>query len=93
MDKNYQEIIDELFGSYYKHRTLRTVFDPYSSEWNDTTIDEKIKILKTIIDSNKISLSELINSYKWFYTESLSNKSHVIDALEDSLIIILQKVL
>ena len=92
MSKNYQEIVDEIFGDFYKHRTLRTVFDPYSSEWNDTNIDEKVRILKKILDSKKITLKELIDSYKWFYTETLSNKSHVIDSLEESLVILLQKV-
>ena len=78
MTKEYQTIIDELFGAYYKHRTLRTVFDPYSSEWNDTTVDEKINILKKILDSKKITLNELISSYKIFYTENLTNKKHVV---------------
>ena len=51
MGKHYQEIVDEIFGSYYQHRTLRTLFDPYSHEWNDTTIEKKLIILKKILDS------------------------------------------
>ena len=41
MDKHYQEIVDEVFGSYYPHRTLRTLFDLHSSEWNETTVEEE----------------------------------------------------
>ena len=46
MKKHYQEIVDEIFGSLYRHRTLRTLFDPNSSEWSDTTIEKKLEILK-----------------------------------------------
>ncbi|WP_188442848.1 hypothetical protein [Planktosalinus lacus] len=91
--KHYQEIVDEIFGSYYKHRTLRTLFDPNSNEWNHTTIEEKLEILKKILDSNKITLKELILGYKNFYTFELANKEHVLSSLEDSLIIILQNTL
>lgn len=93
MNKEYQTIIDELFGSYYKHRTLRTVFDPYSHEWTETNIDEKVKILKKILESGKISLNDLILSYKEFYTITLENKKHVVKSIEDSLIILLQKTI
>ena len=71
MDKHYQEIVDEVFGSYYPHRTLRTLFDLHSSEWNETTVDEKLGILKRILSTNKISLSKLIVGYKHFYTKEL----------------------
>lgn len=93
MEKDYQLIIDKLFGNNYKHRTLRTVFDPYSTEWSDTKIDEKIAILKKILDSKEMSLKELINSYKIYYTESLANKQYVVDSIEDSLIILTEKLL
>jgi len=59
--------MDELFGSNYKHRTLRTVFDPYSDEWSETNVDEKKSILKKILESKKITLNELIRSYKLYY--------------------------
>ena len=60
MKKHYQEIVDEIFGSLYRHRTLRTLFDPNSSEWSDTTIEKKLEILKTILDSKKIDLTQLV---------------------------------
>ncbi len=93
MNKHYQEIVDEIFGPIYKHRTLRTLFDPYSSEWDNTTIEQKLKILKTILDSKKISFEDLIASYKNFYKNELSNKVHVLTSLEDGLLILLQNFL
>jgi hypothetical protein len=93
MQKHYQEIIDEIFGSLYKHRTLRTLFDPNSSEWNDTTIEKKVEILKTILESKKINLDKLIFGYKHFYSTELSNKGHVLNSLEDGLIILLENSL
>jgi len=93
MTNHYQEIVDEIFGSKYKHRTLRTLFDPYSTEWKETTIEEKYQILKRILDSKKISLWELILRYKVFYTVELSNKKHVIDSLEEGLAVLLQRAM
>ena len=93
MKKHYQEIVDEIFGDYFKHRTLRTLFDPNSSEWNDTTVEKKLEILKTILDSGKISLWELILRYKLFYTHELENKGHVVDSLEEGLVVLLSRVM
>ncbi len=81
---HYQEKIDKIFanGNLWKHRTLRTLFDPYSSEYNETTMEKKVEILQTIID-NKINLNELIQDYKEFYTEE--NKVHVVDVADEGL--------
>lgn len=88
---HYQEKIDKIFGkgSLWKHRTLRTLFDPYSSEYNDTTLDRKLEILKTIRE-NKIDLNELINDYKEFYTEE--NKIHVVDVANEGLEILMKNL-
>ena len=91
MKNDYQSLVDELFGSNYKHRTLRTIFDPYSSEWTETTTDEKVKILKKILGSNKMTLQELLLSYKKFYTDTLTNKKHVVDSIEIALTLLLEK--
>lgn len=66
----------------WKHRTLRTLFDPFSSEYNQTTMDKKLEILKTIKD-NGIDLTELLIDYKEFYTEE--NKIHVVDVADEGL--------
>ncbi len=94
MKKHYQEIVDEVFGtSFYQHRTLRTCFDPQSSEWSETTIEKKVEILKKILTSEKITLDKLIFGYKYYYTHELTNKSYVVNSLEDALIILLNKSL
>jgi hypothetical protein len=81
---HYQEKIDKIFdkGGLWKHRTLRTLFDPYSSEYEQTTMDKKVEILKTILE-NEINLTELIQEYKEFYNGE--NKQNVIKAVEDGL--------
>jgi len=89
MKEHYQDIVDEVFGSMYKHRTLRTLFDPNSSEWNETSIDQKLEILKKLLDSNKVTLNEILNGYKHFYQNELANKGHVLNSLQDSLTILL----
>lgn len=41
---HYQEKIDKIFanGSLWKHRTFRTVLDPFSSEYDQTSMEQKI---------------------------------------------------
>jgi len=91
--KQYQEIVDEVFGSFYQHRTLRTLFDPYSSEWNETTIEKKLEILKKILASDKITLEQLISGYKNYYQHELANKGHVLNSLDSGILILLQNAL
>lgn len=87
---HYQEKIDKIFGkgSLWKHRTLRTLFDSNSSEYNQTTMDKKLEILKKIKE-NEIDLTELLNDYKEFYTEE--NKIHVVDVADEGLEILLKQ--
>lgn len=86
---HYQQKLDEIFGkgSLWKHRTLRTLFDPLSSEYNQTTMEKKIEILRTIRE-NGIDLTELLYEYKEFYTEE--NKIHVVDVADEGLEILLR---
>lgn len=93
MKKHYQEVVDEVFGSLYKHRTLRTLFDPNSSEWNQTTIKKKLEILNKILKSDKITFQQLILGYKHFYSTELENKKHVLNSLEDGLLILIENSL
>lgn len=85
---HYQEKIDEIFGKgcLWKHRTLRTLFDPYSIEYKDTSMAEKVEILNIILE-NKINLIELLNEYKEFYIEE--NKNHVADVADEGLKILI----
>ena len=87
---HYQQKLDKIFGkgSLWKHRTLRTLFDPNSSEYNQTRMDKKLEILDTIRE-NKIDLNELLDEYKEFYTEE--NKIHVVDVADEGLEILLKE--
>lgn len=89
MAKHYQDIVDEVFGHNFRHRTLRTLFDPMGSEWRDTSMDQKVHILKKLLASNKITLEEIIDGYTFFYSHELKNKRHVLSSLDDGLAILL----
>lgn len=91
--KHYQEIIDKIFGRNFKHRTLRTLFDCNSEEWYETSIAEKLDILRTIKKSEEISLEDLILEYKIFYSTELKNKSHVLTSIDKSFEILLDNAL
>ena len=93
MEKHYQEVVDEIFGSLYRHRTLRTLFDPSSTEWEETTIEKKIEILKQLLETGGMTLEEILSGYKHFYLKELSNKRHVVNSLQDGLTILLNKTL
>lgn len=93
MEKHYQEIVDEVIGQHSPHRTLRTLFDPGSTEWNETSIDKKLELLKKILDSGKITLPQIINGYSYFYNQESTGKRHVADALEEGLAILLENSL
>lgn len=55
--------------------TLRDCFDPYSSEYSDTTINEKISTLIKVLE-NGYSLSNILKEYCKFYNSL--NKPHVV---------------
>lgn len=89
---HYQEKLDKIFadGNVWKHRTLRTVFDPYSTEYEQTTLQEKVDILKKI-KANNIEFQVIINQYKKFYIDE--NKRYVAEEVEGALIILLSNSL
>lgn len=89
-DENYYEArLDRIFakGYLWEHRTLRTVLDPFSSEWNETTFDKKIGILEKIVHSGE-NLKFLIDDYKRRYLEQ--NRRDIAIAVETALILLLQ---
>lgn len=93
MASYYSDIMDEVLGRNHRHRSLRTIFDPYSHEWSETTMDEKVKILQKIVDSERISLSSLILDIKVYYTQELANKSYAVDSVDYAFAEILEHVL
>jgi hypothetical protein len=87
---NYFERMDKIFGSLSPHRTLRTLFDPYSAEWNGTTMDEKVAMLKKIIQNGE-NLETLILEYQLYYKEI--DKPHVVKDASLGIVKILQYTL
>ncbi len=67
---DYEARMDKIFtqGHLWNHRTLRTVFDPGSSEWDATSMNRKIEILMKVIENGE-ELDALIFDYKERYME------------------------
>ena len=67
----YEARLDKIFGkgSMWQHRTLRTVFDPYSSEYRETDMNKKLEILQRIVEAGE-SLERIIDEYKERYDEN-----------------------
>jgi hypothetical protein len=78
----YEDTMDRLFadGKTWSHRTLRTVFDNGSAEYERTTFDEKLNILKTLCEFNMLSIT--ISRYKKCYEDY---KPHVVSNLNGTL--------
>lgn len=88
-DNFYEARLDKIFGngSMWKHRTFRTILDPFSSEWNGTDYDKKIEILEKVIASGE-DLEILINDYKERYDEQ--NRKDISSSVESALTKLLQ---
>ena len=86
---HYQKKLDKIFsnGNLWKHRTLRTLFDPNSSEYNETSMEKKLEILQKIRD-NKIDLNQLLDEYKEFYINE--NKAYVAEIADEGYKILLK---
>lgn len=89
---DYEARLDKIFseGRLWKHRTMRTVFDPLSSEYSDTSLDQKIEILKKIVN-NDFQLRRLISDYKERYIEQ--NRRDIASEVEKSLVVLLDHIL
>lgn len=60
---DYCKIVDKALGyEMSQHRTLRTCLDPGSSEWEETTMDEKVEIIRKV--SALKDLSSILQLYK-----------------------------
>lgn len=83
-DNFYEARLDKIFGkgSIWKHRTLRTVLDPLSSEWNSTDYSKKIEILERIVAAGE-NLEDLISEYKERYNEQ--NRQDISSCVESAL--------
>jgi hypothetical protein len=88
-DNFYEARLDKVFGkgSMWKHRTFRTIFDPFSSEWNMTDYNKKIEILEKVIKSGE-NLEDLISDYKERYDEQ--NRKDISLSVESAFAKLLQ---
>ena len=88
-ENNYEARMDNLFGNgaIWQHRTLRTLFDPYSEEWKFTDLEEKIQMLKSITESEESFLS-LIYQFKDRYDEN--GRIDISSSVEVSLAMIIE---
>ena len=82
---HYKEKVDELFNNELNtNRTLRTVFDCLSHEWENTSFEQKeALILKLYCSDHRLEF--YINGYKDLYNNELANKSYVVDSLGKSI--------
>lgn len=88
-DNFYEARLDKIFanGSIWKHRTFRTILDPFSSEWNGTDYNKKIEILQKVVSSGE-NLEVLISEYKERYDEQ--NRKDISSSVESALTKLLQ---
>lgn len=87
-DNYYEARIDRIFKcTIYKHRTLRTLFDRWSTEWNQTSMDKKYEILTRILEAGE-DLETLIEEYKARYLEQ--NRVDIARSADEAVIILLQ---
>jgi DNA polymerase len=73
--KHYAEKLERL---NIPNPTLRDCFDPYSSEYSETNINQKIATLQKVINSG-YALEEVLKDYSDFYQKL--NKRHVVKDL------------
>ena len=90
--EDYEARMDMIFakGDLWKHRTLRTVFDPPSTEWGETTMQQKAAILKKIVENGE-RLYRLIRDYKMRYIGQ--NRRDIAIETENALAFILEHIL
>ena len=90
--EDYEARMDMIFanGHLWKHRTLRTVFDPPSSEWGYTTIQQKVAILKKVVENGE-NLYSLIDDYKDRYREQ--NRYDIANETGNALSLIIEHIL
>ena len=83
----YERRLDKLFGkgTIWKHRTFRTVLDPYSTEWTLTSIEKKLNYLELLINSGE-DLAQFISEYEDRYLEQ--NRRDIAMSVKDDLIIL-----
>lgn len=84
----YEARMDRIFkSSLFSHRTLRTLFDMWSTEWNMTNYNQKFAMLTRILESGEC-LEILIPEYQQRYREQ--NRHDIANCVEDAVAQLLQ---
>lgn len=81
---HYQEKVDDIFKGMHKHRTLRTLFDCLSHEWESTDFEQKEKLLLKLYNSDK-PIMFYIEGFQYFYRNEVANKAYAADYVVESL--------
>ena len=82
---HYQEKVDELLNNNLSsNRTLRTIFDCLSHEWEQTSFEQKEALILKLYCSDH-QLEFYIEGYKDFYCNDLANKAYVVESLGKSI--------
>jgi hypothetical protein len=92
MAQTFQEQLDQIFspGKDWKHRSFRTILDPYSTEYSYTTMDEKIQIMRKIVKS-ETGLPTIIRKYKKHHLDQ--GRQDIVSSVEEALAILLENAL
>jgi hypothetical protein len=61
---------------------FRTIFDPHCSEWDSTSIDEKMRFLK-IVKGFSFTLEELVVEYQAMWKEH--HRPDIANVVDDAL--------
>lgn len=89
---HYTDKLDQIFnnGINWEHRSFRTVLNPASAEYKETTAEEKLELLR-IAHKNGLPILILLDQYKEHYT--VMEKEHVAEAAEQGLAQLLSDLL
>lgn len=83
---HYHYRADQLFGKNgaWNHRTLRTFFDPLSSEWRETTRERKLEVLEKLLASD-YPLTNWLADYEHYYRHESVGRAYVVQEIDSAL--------
>ena len=88
---HYQEKMDRIFKGLHKHRTLRTLFDCLSHEWESSTFKQKEVLLLKLLNSDK-SIEFYIEGFQNFYRNETAHKAYAAEYVPQSLRLLILNV-
>jgi hypothetical protein len=85
LGENYCDEVEKIIGNAPSTRSLRCIFDPFASDWQDNKIEKKVMILGQLLE--KKPLDYWTGSYANFYKNE-ANKPHVVGDIPRALLIL-----